>query len=331
MASDSDQNVDPDLQLSSQDIGFAPSELIECAGCGRSNAPNRSSCLYCGAGLEGFGMTRSDLRQLESWESGFNVVAVETRDADVDRASALLASLFGEERESLKPILTGGRTLPLARVEFEEQAVYIAEKLEAFGVKTLIVTDDSLQPGTPPTRLRAMRFDDGLLNLEMFSNGEIRTLTSGELALIVPGMIIERRTESVERRKLRGAKTVSETELSSDEPVIDIYSNGDPTGWRIPAAGFDFSCLGPAKSLIVTENMKRLAAKLNEFSPTATVVDDYMSMRSTLEHVWPSEARRDSEMLGLKGNEFVKKLTTNNSGQFTKYSRLQWQRYEKKV
>jgi hypothetical protein len=176
-----------------------------------------------------------------------------------------------------------------------------------------------------------LSFEGEELKLELFSNGEIRSLMNRELALIVPGMIIERRTESVERRKLRGAKTVSETEMSSDEPVIDIYSNSEPAGWRIPATGFDFSCLGSAKSLIVSENMKRLAAKLVEFSPTATVVDDYMAVRSILEHAWPSEARKDSEVLGLKGKEFARRLTTTNSTQFTKYSRLQWQRYEKKV
>jgi hypothetical protein len=77
--------------------------------------------------------------------------------------------------------------------------------------------------------------------------------------------------------------------------------------------------------------MKRLAARLSEFSATATVVDDYMSIRSALEHAWPCEARKDSEVLGLKGKEFARRLTTTNSTQFTKYSRLQWQRYEKKV
>jgi hypothetical protein len=285
--------------------------------------------MYCGVGLEGVGITRFDIREPESWENGFNVILVEARDADVDQAVAFLVSVLREERENAKATLTSGKTLPLARVESEEQAAGIAEKLQAVGVKTLVVADTALQSNTPPTRLRSLSFEGEELKLELFSNGEIRSLMNRELALIVPGMIIERRTESVERRKLRGAKTVSETEMSSDEPVIDIYSNSEPAGWRIPATGFDFSCLGSAKSLIVSENMKRLVAKLVEFSPTATVVDDYMAVRSTLEHAWPSEARKDSEVLGLKGKEFARRLTTTNSTQFTKYSRLQWQRNEK--
>jgi hypothetical protein len=274
--------------------------------------------MYCGVGLEGVGITRFDIREPESWENGFNVILVEARHADVDHAVAFLVSVLREERENAKAILTSGKTLPLARVESEEQAAGIAEKLQAVGVKTLIVADTELQSNTPPTRLRSLSFEGEELKLELFSNGEIRSLMNRELALIVPGMIIERRTESVERRKLRGAKTVSETEMSSDEPLIDIYSNSEPAGWRIPATGFDFSCLGSAKSLIVSENMKRLVAKLVEFSPTATVVDDYMAVRSTLEHAWPSEARKDSEVLGLKGKEFARRLTTTNSTQFTK-------------
>jgi hypothetical protein len=287
--------------------------------------------MYCGVGLEGVGITRFDIREPESWENGFNVILVEARDADVDQAVAFLVSVLREERENAKATLTSGKTLPLARVESEEQAAGIAEKLQAVGVKTMVVADTALQSNTPPTRLRSLSFEGEELKLELFSNGEIRSLMNRKLALIVPGMIIERRTESVERRKLRGAKTVSETEMSSDEPLIDIYSNSEPAGWRIPATGFDFSCLGSAKSLIVSENMKRLVAKLVEFSPTATVVDDYMAVRSTLEHAWPNEARKDSEVLGLKGKEFARRLTTTNSTQFTKYSRLQWQRYEKKV
>jgi hypothetical protein len=281
--------------------------------------------------LESVGITKFDIREPEGWENGFNVVVADAREADVDRAAMLLASLLREERENAKIILTSGKTLPLARVESEEQASGITERLLELGVKTLIVSDTALQPNAPPTRLRSIAFESDELKLGLFGNGEVRTVKSTELALIVPGMIVERRTESVEKRKLRGAKTVSETEMSSDESVIDIYSNSEPSGWRIRAAGFDFSCLGSAKSLIVSENMKRLAARLAEFSPTARVVDDYMSIRSTLEHSWPSEAKRDSEVLGLKGKEFARRLTTTNSTQFTKYSRLQWQRYEKKV
>ena len=330
MGNDGDQNIEQKLDLRSNDLGFTPAELIECTRCSRANAPDRGTCLYCGAEFEGVGITKFDIREPEGWENGFNVVVVDSADADLDRASSVLGSLLREERERLKAILTCGKAIPLARVESAEQASGLAEKLLEFGVKTKIVTDTALQPAVPPTRLRSVMFDGNDVRLVLFSSGETITLRPEELALIIPGMIIERRTESIERRKLRGSKTLSETELSSHEPVIDIYSN-EPSGWRVPATGFDFSSLGRDKSLIVSENMKRLASKLAEFSPSARVVDDYINLRSELEHVWPSESSRHSEMLGIKGKDRSKKLTTNNSSQFTKYSRLQWQLYEKKV
>jgi hypothetical protein len=331
MTESDDQNTRPNQLLRSHEIGFTTADLIECTGCGRANAPNRSLCLYCGAELDGIGITKFDIREPEGWESGFNVVLVDASDADVDRAASVLASLLREERENAKAILANGKSLPLARVESEGQAFGITEKLLDFGVKTLTVADTELNATLPPTRLRSIIFSESELQMTPFGGVVSRSVPCNELVLIVHGVVIERRTESIERRKLRGAKTMSETEMSSDEPVIDLYSMGDPNGWRIPATGFDFSSLGPGKSLIVSENMRRLAAKLVEFCPGATVVDDYMSIRSALEHPWPSESRRDSEMLGIKRKEFSKKLTTSNALQFTKYSRLQWQLYEKKV
>jgi hypothetical protein len=331
MAVDEDRNTRQNPRLSSHEIGFARAELIDCKGCGKPNAPNRSSCLYCGAGLDGVGITKFEIREPESWENGFNVVLVSVGNANADRAAAMLGSLLRADKEPLKQILTSGKLIPLARVESDQQAIGIGEKLDEFGVRTMIVADVALQPNLPPKRLRSIAFDANELRLELFSSGEIRKLGSNELALIVPGLIIETRTESVEQRKLRGTKTVSEAEMSTDEPLLDIYSRDDSFGWRIPATGFDFSSLGKDKTLIVSENMKRLALALAEFCPAAKVVNDYTSVRSDLERSWPSESKKDFDMLGIRRKELTKKLTTNNSLQFTKYSRLQWQLYEKKV
>lgn len=335
MASDNDQDPEPEWlrkhPLRSEEIGFSPDELIECRGCGRWNAPNRPTCLYCGSGLEGVGITKFDIREPESWESGFNVVIVDAIGGDAESAAVELASLLHSERESVKALLKAGKMIPLARVETENQAVGISEKLAVFGIKTMVVADEWLRRTSPPTRLKSINFDGNQLKLELFSLGEVRSLESDALALIVPGVILEGRTESIERRKRRVAKTVSESAISSDEPVIDIYSNDDPTGWRIRASGFDFSCLGPDKSMLVAENMNRLSAKLVEFSPAARLVDDYVKVRSFLEYAWPSESRRDKQHVALNRKEVSNVFTTNNTMQLTKYSRLQWRLYEKEV
>ena len=335
MASDDDKNLGSerlrDLPLRSGEIGFSPDEMVSCPACGKANAPNRPACLYCGTTLGNRGITRLDIRVPDGWENGFNVVVIDTRGADLGRAAVHLASLLGMERAAMTSILSAGKELPLARVESENQAKGIAEKLNELGIRTMIVEDESLHPASPPTRLRAIVFDGGSLKLELFNGSEIRSLGRDDLVLIVPGIILEVRAESVEKRKLRGSKTLQETETSSDGFVIDIYSRNDPIGRRIPSSGFDFSCLGSEKSLTVAENMKKLTARLAEFSPSAKVVDDYARVRSLLEHAWPSDSKRESQHLGVGRKVISKVLASNNLAQLTKYSRLQWRLYEEKV
>ncbi len=328
MASDSDQNPEPEwlrnLPLLSEEIGFSPEELVACGACGKANAPNRPACLYCGTALEQSGITRFEIREPEGWESGFNVVVIETSDADLDRAAVHMASLLRTERDVMSSILTAGAALPLARVESESQAKGVAEKLAELGIKTMIVADDSLHPKSPPARLRSIVFEGDKLNLELFNGSGIRSLERNELALIVPGIILEARAESIEKRKLRGSKTLSETETSTDGLVIDIYSRNDPTGRRIPASGFDFSCLGSDKSLTVVENMRKLVARLADFSPSAKLIQDYARVRLILEYAWPSESKRESQHIKLSRKEVSNVFTSSNVTQLTKYSRLQW-------
>src|SRR5215203_6570597 len=117
MAGDGDQNFEPEwlrnLPLRSEEIGFTPEELVPCTACGRPNAPNRAVCLYCGTTEDLSGTTRFDIRELESWESGFNVVVTGTGDADIDQAAGHLASLLSTERYVMTSVLTAGKALPL--------------------------------------------------------------------------------------------------------------------------------------------------------------------------------------------------------------------------
>ena len=335
MAGDNDQNPEPDWLLNlptrSNDIGFAPDELVQCTGCGKPNSPDRTACLYCGEGLAVDGVERLDTRELESWENGFNVIPLDSTKADVDSAAKRIASILGTGRAVVASLLEVNKRLPLCRLESEAKAVLLADALEALGIRTTVVSDDSLQVKSPPSRLRSLTFEDDSLNLELFNSGEKIVLRRDDIALIVPGVFLEDRTESVEKRNRKAAKMLHETETSSDQPLIDIYSTHDPIGWRIPGTGFDFSCLGTDKSWIVAENMKALELKLAQFAPSARIIDDYKQSRLSLEAAWPSESKRDSQLSGVGLREFSKVSTTNNSQQFTKYSRLQWRLYEKKV
>ncbi len=299
MAGDSEQNSEPDwlrnLPLRSEEIGFAPDQLIKCTACGKANAPNRNSCLYCGVAVEGVEIEpQLDLREPESWENGFSVIMVDAAGADTDGAAVRLASLIGSDKTVLITIFDAEQIVPVMRVDSDAQALAVANMLAEFGIRTIVVPDESLDPSSPPTRLRSINFGSGELELGLFNLPETRSLESDELALVVLGRIFHARNESLEKRKRRGAQTLSESEMSSDEPVIDIYSRSDPKGWRIPASGFDFSCLGSGKKLIAAENMTMLASKLAEFSSSAKFVEDYVKLRPILEFSWPSETRRDT-------------------------------------
>ena len=332
-----DDNSDPNssddwlrnLPLRSEKIGFAPDEMVVCRRCTKANAPNRPTCLYCGAELAGVSAGKKlDLRKLEIWENGFNVVVTDSTSlADADHAAMSLNSLLGVEPAILKPILNSRTPIPVARVESEEHAAFLSEKLAEVRIETRLVSDASLLPSSPPVRLRAVLFGENELELKLFNSGDLVHLRRDDLALIVTGILFEARTESFEQRKLRSTKTVDETETVFDTPVIDIYSRQDSAGWRISSYGFDFSCLGKEKSLLAAENMERLIAKLGEFSPAAKLVGDFADERAMLEHCWPSESRKDAygfQRSGFARKDLSKVSSTNNAVQLVKYSRLQW-------
>jgi hypothetical protein len=335
MVENADQNGDPDwlknLPIRSEEIGFAPDELVKCPNCGKANAPNRTTCLYCGVPPAGVsGADRLEIRAIENWENGSNIVLLDAGGGEFEKAADLMADVAGSDREIFNAAFESGKEVPLVRVASAEQAEWVVQKLRELGIETAIVDDSVLQANLPPLRLRSIGFGSDQLNLGLFNVDEVYPIAADDLILIVAGTIVEGRKESVARRKLRGAKMLDEASSSSDEPIIDLYSKSDHLGWRIPARGFDFSCLGPGKSLLVGENMKKLIAKLVEFAPRARLSDDYASVMSLVEPVWPIEVRREGRILNRKDVSTV--FMTNNTTQFTKYSRLQWRLlYEEKV
>jgi len=337
MVDDADQNAEPDwlrnLPIRSEEIGFPADELVTCANCGKQNAPNRAACLYCGAKREGFAEEdKLDVRELEDWENGFNVVLRDAGGADIEKASDVIAEITSIEREFLEAAFDTGKNIPIMRAPSDEIAQRTSGKLDELGISTAIVADAELKTTTLPVRLRSIAFEDGQLKLGHFNLDEFHTIPVDKLILIVVGTIFEDRHESVERRQRKGSKMLNEMATSSDEPVIDIYSTTDPLGWRIPASGFDFSCLGAEKSLVVAENMKKLVARLAQAAPDARVVDDYTWLRSLIEVAWPSDVRKDGKLVAMGKRDFSTVFTTSNATQFTKYSRMQWRLlYEEKV
>ena len=313
------------LPTRSEEPGFSPDELRSCDECGRQSSPNRETCLYCGAVFPG-ATARLEIREVESWEKGFNLI-LERVTGDLDKVIQKIGSTIGNDATVVRLLLESGKAVPILRVESDVIAKDVAHSFAELGVQTRTVSDDQLGSSVPHMRLRGVAFHDDKLAMSLFNSDDTVTIDRDDLALLVTGVIHEGRTEAMEQRKRRSTKTLSETETSTDQSFIDIYSRHDSIGWRIPSSGFDFSCLGEEKSLMAGENLTRLAEKLALFAPSAKVVDDYLSIRPLLEYLWPSDHRRDA--LGFQRSGFARKdlarvMTTSNLTQANKYSRLQW-------
>lgn len=314
---------DPNIQT--ENIAFAPDELITCDNCGRKNPPTRFNCIYCAkelaVNIENAASIRFLPRKLELWERGYNLILSERSDVvDIPKVAQLLSMEIGD----LTLILEAGKPLPLARVETEKQASVMLTALAQLGLVCSVVSDTDLAADKPPVRLSGIEFFEDGLALVDFNTGRLIEIKSDDLALLVPGLIIESRVDSLEKRGLRGKKKlVAETPTVLDGSILDIYSKDDGIGFRVHLAGFDFSCLGEDKTLLASENIRRLAVVLQKQCPNSKTIDDYQAVRQALGFVWEVETRKDTQGFERAGVRAV--ASTSNLNQFTKYSRLQWQ------
>lgn len=315
------------IPVQSENIAFRADEMIACGKCAKENPPNRASCLYCATPIdlpeERKLEARLNLRPLENWEKGFNLVFI---SSTVDANAAGAARYLSIDPEIFSKMLAVSNPFPIARLESEADAEIAVEKLKKFGLSTSVVNDETLKADKMPTRLRGIEFRDESIAVTTFNTGDRIQIARDALLLIVVGSVIESKTESVEKRKKKETKLLQETETTSDEKLIDIYPEGDMTGFRIPTNGFDFSCLGSEKGLIASANMDRLLERLLQFSPVAEVVDEYRLIVNILSTVWEVDQNKDFHGLtrtGIGRSGFANVARSSNLTQFTKYSRLQ--------
>jgi len=317
------------IKVRTEDVGYAPAELVECGRCGRANPPTRESCLYCGAAAAAPGDRDAgrplDLRALEAWENGFNVILRPSADNAGVRSAATLLDM---DASLLERAARADSFIPLARVASEIDAQKIGSQLERLGLNTVIVNDVTLKAAQPNIRIRAMEFERETITATDFNTFEKMSAPAGDLALIVCGTIHESRSESIEQAKRKGQKrSLSSSETASDEPIMDIYFRGLSRGWQVRSKGFDFSVLGTEKGLLAADNFDRLKINLLLFQPSARLLDDHRIIRDLIAQVWPDEVRTDFEGIksaGLWKAGFSKKVISNNFEQFNRYSRLQW-------
>ena len=319
-----------DLPLTLESPGFAADEMTACAKCGRSNPPTRLKCFYCGADIavaEKYAEhVRPTLRKLEEWEKGFNVVFVKRGGTGPDLRS--IAGEVGLDPSVLGRITAGSAPMPLARVETEREAALIVERLTRSGIECSVVSDEKLDPGTPPKRLRGIEFTGDSITVTDFNTAEKAKIGANDLVIIVIGQLFALKTHSFEKRKKGKSKVIAQSDASSDEGVIDIYTRETENGFRIYESGFDFSCLAGEKSLLAADNFPKLIRRMSEMARSAKIVDTYLSVRDALDAVWELSSHKDFEGLRRSGfgkADFGNTLTVNNHAQFARFSRMQRQ------
>lgn len=308
---------------------FTPSELIACEACGRPNAPRRATCIYCGEIL------RSRLEQAPpitvptpgtdpSLDSGLLLVVSETKEISEDQAAGL-GALMQVEAKVLKNCLSAGGPLPLLRPATIEEAGRLSADLLAAGLMVTSISEPELGTDIKFRKIRGLELgEDSITAAPKSENDSAVPLT--DVLLVVTGRVITNRVEIEEKRRRRSTTPVDSRQFIADESVMDIYARPNASAWRIYANAFDFSCLGPAKSMTGFANFAALVNLIGERMPNVVIDDSYYRKRAVLEAVWPVEQSEKSELrLAGRGKlNFSNITTSDNESQFNKYSALVW-------
>jgi hypothetical protein len=311
---------------------FTHEEMLTCEECLRANPPTRANCFYCGAELprteKAIAQRQPRLRQPEKWEEGYNVVLAE-RATQSEELLSEVSSLLRLGQEEAARILEAAKPLPLARVDSMEEARLVEERLRALGLSVLVLSDKDLLMGDENRRqARSFEFADDSLVIRAAGGAEVWRTGWSDLALLVTGRLLVRRVEMEERQKRNGSEAVEAREMTGDVLLLDIYTRARDGGWRVVSDSFDFSCLKERKALVASQNFATLVEALRERSPGVMVDDSYNRLRQAMASVWPPEERVESRGLrrerpGRFNTEAV--MTSDNEGQFTRYSRLRHQ------
>ena len=313
-------------------LGFSPDRMVRCEQCLRANPPTRLECLYCGHALPvsdaASTLVKPSLRPPEKWEQGYNCVLTKVpAEGLVNGSTDQVASLLRLEVDDLLRIFGAERSLPLARTATQAEAAIIEQRLAAFGLETMIVSDEALAlEVSPPRRLRTLELNEQGFLAYQIAGTEGTAVEWSAITLVVTGRLFARQMEFKERKRRSSEKEIVDSrETMTDEAVLDLYTKNQVGNWRITENNFDFSFLGDRKALFARENFSTLTALIRDRAPGAEHDDSYSRLRRCLELIWPSEQQTESrgwhrDFRGRYGTSEV--MVTNNESQFTRYSRL---------
>ena len=225
----------------------------------------------------------------------------------------------------LSRILALQQPLPATRTATVAAATEITDALRALGVESTTVPSHELHLEESSKKVYALEFSDEALTATLAGSNARITAGWDELVLLVTGRLVLSRIEVEERRRRGRKQTVNSRHLTADESVLDVYLANSEVNWRIKASSFDFSGLGSARSVTTFENFRALMNLLRARATKAQFDDAYAPARSALEIVWPLETQTrigDWRRSGAGKFDTATVTTTDNEGQFTRYSRL---------
>jgi hypothetical protein len=271
------------------------------------------------------------LRPPEKHQLGYNNILLPHDQAVTEEVVADAAALLKLNVENVREVLSRRTALPVARTASREESQLVTERLRELGLQALTVSDAELGLSfseNPVRRVRSMMFDDASLTVQQGGAAEQTNISWDDLILIVSGRLVETRLEIKERMTRKPENEILDTsEFFHDEYVIDFYTRTHSSTWRVGANGFDFSCLGREKALVVNENMGKLRTLLIEQAQNAQVDDSYARVRNLLELAWITQPETQSSGWRRErpGKLSVGVSTTrSNETQFTRYSRLRY-------
>jgi hypothetical protein len=273
------------------------------------------------------------LKPLEDSAAGYNCIYLPSQIHHPAKDNVVgAAQLLKLNTADLQRIIDANLPLPFTRTATREESELVSHKLEALGFKTRVVSDHDLGIAeSVVVQIRSASVADEEIVLRQMGGDEGIRIPWSEIALVVSGRLISKRIESAEQNSRRGEREiVAASEFFIDEAVMDIYVADRSETFRISANNFDFSCLSQ-RSLIAAENFVTLRDLVRSRAFVAHQDDWYLSLRLTLDLVWPSAQRTGSggwrrERPGKFSIEAV--TESSNLNQFTRYSRLQWFRLQ---
>ena len=323
------ENQTADILLTEHHSRFLQDEMLICGFCGRSVPPNRTTCMYCGKPLESAsidkGSAKINVRSPEAWEDGFSLV-YSGKDKPSAETIAVAAAMMQVDHEKISRVLDSGIVVPLIYLKFLPDAELLASRLSEIGFGCAIVGDDLLQARTPPTRVRSVIFEENAVLLENFNNGEYSRIDADVRVLLVTGVLLKTSNEVAGKLKKGNLKRPTETLSATDELVLDLYPPNDVYGYRLRTSGFDFSCLKEKMQPLAGANIKALIDELRSRMFNQVFIDSFNLALPQLRSIWPvRETKRSGSVsrgtLGGVHKESV--FETDNTEQFTKFSRLQ--------